>query len=51
MSVPVRLLAFALAAAATFGLGFGLGAIAGPFDDAPASEPHVVHEGPMEVGE
>lgn len=33
MSVPLRLAAFALAAAVAFGAGFGLGEIAGPFDD------------------
>ena len=40
MSVPVRLAAFALAVAATFGLGYGVGDLAGPFDDAPAHDQH-----------
>lgn len=38
MTVAVRLAAFAVAVAAAFGLGFGVGDIAGPFDDAPTHD-------------
>lgn len=41
MKVAVRLAAFALAVVAAFGVGFGLGELAGPFS---SSEPHSVHD-------
>jgi hypothetical protein len=51
MSVPVRLAAFAVAVAAAFGIGFGVGDVAGPFEDAPTTheetptaDPHDWHE-------
>ena len=42
MTVPVRLLAFALALVLVFAAGLGVGALAGPFDDDPAP-PHTEH--------
>ncbi len=48
MSTPQRLVAFALAAAATFGAGIGLGAAVGPDPAAPvpAVEQIEEHEAP-----
>lgn len=40
MNVPLRLAAFAVAVAATFGLGFGVGDLLGPFEDPPAHDQH-----------
>ena len=44
MTAPAKLGAFAVAVAAAFGLGFGVGEFAGPFDDAPDTPTHDVHE-------
>ena len=38
MSAPARLAAFAVAVAAAFGIGFGLGDVVGPFEDAPTHQ-------------
>lgn len=44
MNAPVRLALFAVAAVAAFGLGFGVGDAAGPFeDDGPAEQHAPVH--------
>jgi hypothetical protein len=45
VNAPARLALFALAIAAAFGLGFGAGDAAGPFDDSPAEQPSGWHDG------
>jgi len=44
VNATAKLAAFAVAVAAAFGLGFGAGELAGPFDDAPETPPHGVHQ-------
>jgi len=44
VSAPARLAVFAIAAAAAFGLGFGIGDAAGPFEDSPAERHAPEHD-------
>ena len=48
MNAPARLALFAVAAAAAFGLGFGVGDAAGPFDDPSAEQQAPEHVGTEE---
>ena len=49
MSTTGKLAAFALAVAAAFGLGYGVGDAVGPFDDG--DDTPAVHDGEHEMGE
>ena len=48
MTAPIRLALFAVAAAAAFGLGFGIGDAAGPFEDRPTEHApgHITEDQP-----
>lgn len=45
MTVPVKLAAFAVALAVALGAGYGMGRLAGPFDEGNADSAPMVHDG------